>query len=197
MAHDTTQRLVTCARNAFATQGFNAVSLEALAAEAGVTRGALHHHFTNKAGLFEAVLRQIDAELAAEMEAIWAAEADPWLGFRNCYHAYLDAILRPDRRRIMFLDAPAVLGVKGIDILMQSGFGIIVQDLRAMIAQGRVVNVDPVALAHLMNGASITLAFWAAEAPPDEDRLTPAHATLAAMFDGLSRSGRTAQPTPV
>lgn len=74
----------------------------------------MHHHFTNKTGLFVSVLRQIDAELAAEINLIWTAEPDLWLGFRHCFHAYPDAILRPDRRRIMFLDAPALLGVKGL-----------------------------------------------------------------------------------
>lgn len=188
MAQDTTTRLIAVARVSFATVGFNATSLDGLAEQAGVTRGAVHHHFTNKAGLFEAVLRQIDAELGVEIQLIWDAEPDHWLAFRRCFHAYLDAILRPDRKRIMFLDAPAVLGLKGLDILMESGFGVIVEELRSMIADRRVVAVDPVAMAHLINGATVNLAFWVAEAAVGEDRVTPAHATLAAMFDGFTRS---------
>lgn len=189
MAQDTTARLIAVARASFAAIGFNATSLDVVAAEAGVTRGAVHHHFTNKTGLFEAVLRQIDAELGAEIQLIWDAEPDHWAGFRRCFHGYLDAILRPDRRRIMFLDAPAVLGVKGIDILMDSGFGAIVDELQRMILDGRVVTVDAVAMAHLINGATINLAFWVAESSMGEDRITRAHTTLAAMFDGFTASG--------
>ena len=188
MAQETTDRLIAVARASFAAVGFNATALDALALQAGVTRGAVHHHFTNKAGLFEAVLRQIDAELGAEIQLIWDAESDHWLGFRRCFHAYLDAILRPDRRRIMFLDAPAVLGVKGINILMDSGFGDIVEELQAMITDRRVVAVDAVAMAHLINGATINLAFWVVDAQQSDDRISRAHATLAAMFDGLTRS---------
>ena len=85
MRDETMHRLLTVARKAFAEQGFAATSLDALAAEAGLTRGALHHHFGNKAGLFEAVLRRVDAEIDAALDAEWDAEPDKWRAFRNCY----------------------------------------------------------------------------------------------------------------
>jgi AcrR family transcriptional regulator len=184
-AQATTDRLIVAAHRAFAEHGFAEVSLDALAAEAGVTRGALHHHFGNKAGLFEAVLRRIDAEIAAEMQAVWDAKADAWEGFRACFHVYLDAVLRPDRSRILFQDAPAVLGMKAVDILMESGFGDMVADLQGLIASRRIRAPDAEALGHLLNGATINLAFWAAEGMADDDRRGRAHAALAALFDGL------------
>jgi AcrR family transcriptional regulator len=186
MAQATTDRLIATAHRAFADEGFAAVSLDKLAERAGVTRGALHHHFTNKAGLFEAVLRRIDTEVAAEMEPVWQATPDHWQGFRACFHVYLDAVLRPDRRRILFQDAPAVLGMKSVDILMESGFGETVSDLQGFIAEGRIRGPDAEAVAHLVNGSVISLAFWAAEGPPAQDRRSRAHAALAALFDGLT-----------
>ncbi|MCX7288852.1 MAG: TetR/AcrR family transcriptional regulator [Rhodobacterales bacterium] len=184
-ARSTNDRLITVARRAFADKGFAEVSLDALATEAGVTRGALHHHFTNKAGLFEAVLRRIDAEVAAEMDRVWAAEPDHWLGFRACFHAYLDTALHPDRCRILFQDAPAVLGIQSVDILMESGLSETVADLQGFIAEGRIRGPDAEALGHLLHGAIITLAFWVAEGAPADDRRARAHAALAALFDGL------------
>lgn len=186
MAQATTDRLLAVAHRAFADEGFAAVSLDTLAERAGVTRGAVHHHFTNKAGLFEAVLRRIDAEVAAEMVPAWEATPDHWQGFRDCFHVYLDAVLRPDRRRILFQDAPAVLGMKSVDILMESGFGETMSDLQGFIAEGRVRGPDAEALAHLVNGAIFSLAFWAAEGQPTEDRRSRAHSSLAALFDGLT-----------
>jgi AcrR family transcriptional regulator len=188
-ARETTERLITAARAAFADKGFAEVSLDALAAEAGVTRGALHHHFTNKTGLFEAVLRRVDAEIGAEVQARWEPQADQWRCFQGCFHVYLDAILRPDRARIVFQDAPAVLGMKAVDILLDSGFGEVVAELDTFLAEGRIRGADAEALGHLINGATINLAFWAAEAPPDEDRLPRAHAALTALFDGLTATG--------
>jgi AcrR family transcriptional regulator len=186
MAHDTAARLIATARTAFATEGFAQVSLDALALRAGVTRGALHHHFTNKSGLFEAVLRAVDAEMSEVLQRHWDSGPDPWGGLRQSYHLYLDLVLAPDRRRILFQDAPAVLGLKAYDILLDSGFRELVEDLRGYIRDGHVRALNPEALAHMLNGATMNLAFWAAEAPEGEDRITPAHATLDALFDGLA-----------
>lgn len=186
-AQATTERLIVAAHRAFAERGFAEVSLDALAADAGVTRGALHHHFGNKAGLFEAVLRRIDAEIAAEMQTFWDARTDVWEGFRACFHVYLDAVLRPDRSRILFQDAPAVLGMKSLDILMESGFGDMVAELQGLIASHRISACDAEALGHLLNGATINLAFWAAGDPAERGRRDRAHATLAALLDGLTQ----------
>jgi AcrR family transcriptional regulator len=184
-AAETMARLVGVAQGAFADEGYGAVSLDALAARAGVTRGALHHHFVNKAGLFAAVLRRIDAEIGEDLDRVWAAHPDHWAGFRACYHTYLDAVLAPSRRRIVFRDMPAVMGIEGVDLLMNSGFTQLVNDLRELIGAGRIVGADPEALAHLFNGAVMQLAFWAAEG--DAGRVARAHAALDAMFDGVTR----------
>lgn len=185
-AQETTDRLIAVAHRAFAERGFAEVSLDALAAEAGVTRGALHHHFGNKAGLFEAVLRRIDAQIGAEIDAAAAVADGDWTVFRRCLHVYLDGVLRPDRCRILFQDAPAVLGMKSVDILMESGFSEMVADIQQLIDRGTLSAPDAEALGHLLNGATINLAFWAAEAPPGQDRRTRAHAALANLLDSLA-----------
>ncbi len=186
-AEQTASRLIATARQAFATQGFAHVSLDALAAEAGVTRGALHHHFQNKAGLFEAVFRAVDAEIGHDLDRIYEAEDDPWRGLTACYHAYLDLALSPDRARIMFRDAPAVMGARAMDILMESGFSTVVEELTALIAAGRLRPLDPVAVAHLLNGAVMAQALWLAGCDGGTDaQRAAAHAALEAIFDGLT-----------
>ncbi len=187
----TADRLIASARRLFAAHGAAAVSLDALAADSGVTRGALHHHFGNRAGLFEAVFRREVQALGQRLDALWEAEmavaGDRWGSFRHTFHAYLDAVVEPGTRRILLQDGPAVLGETAVDILLADGFGTMVDDLRGMVALGRVVPLDPVAMGHLFNGATINLAFWAAEDAPGEDRLARAHATLEAMFAGFGR----------
>ncbi len=186
-AQETAEKLISTAHRAFAEQGFAATSLDALAADAGMTRGALHHHFGNKTGLFEAVLKRIDAEIWAAIDIAWAAEPDPFRAFCLCFNAYLDAALLPARRRILFQDAPAVLGARAHDIIMETGIGPMVEDLRGLIDSGHVAPVDPEALGHLLNGAVMNLAFWAAEAAPGENRLPRAHQTLNELLLGLRR----------
>ncbi len=186
-AEQTASRLIATARQAFATHGFAHVSLDALAAEAGVTRGALHHHFLNKAGLFEAVFRAVDAEISIELDHIYEAEPDPWRGLTACYHAYLDLALRPENARILFRDAPAVMGARAMDILMGSGFSIVVEELAMLIAAGRLRPLDPVATAHLLNGAVMAQALWLAGCDGGtEAQRAAAHAVLGATFDGLT-----------
>ena len=189
-AEQTAAQLVATARRAFAERGFAQVSLDALAAEAGVTRGALHHHFTNKAGLFEAVLRAVDAEIGHELDRLYEAEQDRWAALRCCFHAYLDLALHPDRRRILFLDAPAVLGTRAIEILMASGFGPMVEDLALLVAQGRIRAIHPEAVAQVLNGAVMAQVMWLAGSKSDDaNRLAAAHAALDAVFDGLTARG--------
>lgn len=183
-AQATIDRLITAAHLAFATEGFAATSLDRLAEAAMVTRGALHHHFTNKAGLFEAVLRRIDADITVELQQVWLTTPDPWEATRSCFHVYLDAVLRPDRKRILLQDAPAVLGMKAFDILAETGFEELVSDLQGLAATNRITAKDAEALAHLLNGAIASLALWAAE-DAGENRHARAHATLAKLFDGL------------
>jgi AcrR family transcriptional regulator len=184
MIAETTARLLAVARTAFADQGFAAVSLDALAAQAGMTRGAVHHHFGNKAGLFEAVFRAIDAEIGDELDAVWDTETDPWAAFRACFHAYLDAVVRSDRCRILFEDGPAVLGNRAFEILIDSGLADVIAILDGLIAAGRLTTDEAEALAHALNGATVNLSFWLAADPTRHAR---AHATLDALFDGLTR----------
>jgi AcrR family transcriptional regulator len=186
-AQDTTDRLIAVARAAFADRGFAEVSLDALAAEAGVTRGALHHHFTNKAGLFKAVLRQMDAEVGDELTAGWDPALPSWTAWRACFHQYLDAVQRPDRLRLFFCEGPAVLGADAFDLILTSGLAELTEGLAEPEVSAALSRPDAEALAHMLNGAVMNLAFWVADEQPGEDRLQRAHAMLDALFDGLTR----------
>lgn len=71
---ETREALISAARPLFAAQGFSEVALEAIVRAAGVTRGALYHHFADKTELFATVFEQVEAEVAAHMgEAIAAS----------------------------------------------------------------------------------------------------------------------------
>lgn len=177
----TTAALMATARRAFAEQGFAAVSLDALAGQAGMTRGAVHHHFGNKAGLFEAVFRAVVAEVGAEIDATCSL-GDEWQGFRACFHAYLDAVVRPDRCRILFEDGPAILCGAAYEILIDDGLPDVIAALSGLEAAGRITRCDAEGLAHALNGASANLAFWIAA---DPSRSARAHAVMDALFDGL------------
>jgi AcrR family transcriptional regulator len=185
-AEETTGRILAVAREVFTAEGVAQASLDAISARAGVTRGALHHHFTNKAGLFEAVLHRMDAEIGEELEAAWDPDLPSWAAWRVCFHQYLDAVLRPDRLRLFFLEGPAVLGARAFDLLLTSGLSVVVEGLSDPEVQRALAVADAEAMAITLNGAALNLAFWVAEVPDDADRRARAHRMLDALFDGLT-----------
>lgn len=76
----TRARLLATARRAFATQGYAQTSMDEFTAQAGLTRGALYHHFGSKQGLLTAVIEQIEAEVGERLRAVSDAAPTPWEG---------------------------------------------------------------------------------------------------------------------
>ena len=187
MTAGTTTRLVAAARAAFRTDGYAAASMDALCAEAGVTRGALYHHFGGKEGLLEAVVRQIDAEIGARLDDEEARHADPWEGFRACCHLWLEQALDPEIQRIYLRDAPAVIGPRLREMDETSAIAPIRDALAALMASGRVAITDAEALARMINGALIDAAMWVAASPRPDEALARAHAATDALLRGLAR----------
>src|SRR5919201_6034320 len=69
--------LMTAARRLFARRGYAAVGTEELVRAAGLTRGALYHHFGGKRELFEAVYIRIEQELTERIAAGALGASDP------------------------------------------------------------------------------------------------------------------------
>jgi AcrR family transcriptional regulator len=110
----TVTALVDAARELFARDGYAETSLDAVAARARVTKGAVYHHFQGKQQLFEAVFaREVD-RLCTVMPAVYASKRDPWDAFGACCRAFLEECLEPGLQRIMLLDALAAVGWEGV-----------------------------------------------------------------------------------
>ncbi|WP_344889290.1 helix-turn-helix domain-containing protein [Nonomuraea antimicrobica] len=102
--------LVTAARALFVSDGFSAVTLDAICRRAGVTRGAFYHHFRNKEHIFREVYAANQEELSAIVRRAFRAEQDPWDGITAGCQALLEASLEPAVRQITLVEAPAALG---------------------------------------------------------------------------------------
>ncbi len=110
-AAQTAQRILDSATELFGAHGFADASLDDIARVAGVTRGAVYHHYRNKAGLFEAVAARLQSKIAGAVVSA-AEEVGPHPGdqLRAGSHAFLDAITSGAAVRILLIDAPAVIG---------------------------------------------------------------------------------------
>src|SRR5688572_25346668 len=107
-AEATKRDLVEVARRLFAERGYAGTSLDHVVAEAGVTKGALYHHFENKKELFAAVAERVEADLTALVGQ--GMERDPWRALVAGIERYLDAALDAEVQNILLIDAPTVLG---------------------------------------------------------------------------------------
>jgi len=116
----TKARLVSAARKLFAEKGYAATSTPEVAAAAGMTRGALYHHFADKTDLFRTVVEEEHLILAMSIEAAAAGSDDepgPVKALLQGGDAFLTAMQDPGRRRILLVDAPAVLGRDELDAI--------------------------------------------------------------------------------
>lgn len=107
---ETRTRLLNAARELFVDQGYAQTGMPELVRKAGVTRGALYHHYSDKADLFHAVALREAKAIAETINAATDAIDDPHEAMITGTNAYFDAMLVPGRAHILLTDAPAVLG---------------------------------------------------------------------------------------
>jgi AcrR family transcriptional regulator len=105
--------LIDAARQLFGHQGYVDTSTDEVVAQAGVTKGALYHHFHGKEDLFRVVFEQVQHEVSDQAVAEFLGP-DSWEALvRGCdlwVRAHLDASVR----RIVMQDARAVLGAEEV-----------------------------------------------------------------------------------
>jgi AcrR family transcriptional regulator len=101
--------LLAAARDLFGAQGYAATSTEEVVAAAGVTKGALYHHFTGKEDLFRAVFEQVQREVS-DKAVVEFLRPDSWGALLDGCGLWIDAHLDPAVQRIALREARAVLG---------------------------------------------------------------------------------------
>lgn len=108
---DTTRAaILDAARGLFVTRGYADTSTPDIVAAAGLTRGALYHHFEDKKALFRAVAEREASAVATSIEQATAGGLAARDALKVGASAYFDAMREPGRIRLLLLDGPAVLG---------------------------------------------------------------------------------------
>jgi AcrR family transcriptional regulator len=177
--------LIAAGRTAFGEKGYAAASMDDLTAAAGLTRGALYHHFGDKKGLLMAVILQIDSEMAARLKEISAAAPDLWRGFVDENIGYVEMALEPEIQRIVLRDGPAVLGDPSQWPNNDGCVAAIRASVERLKAENIVRDVDAEAAARLICGASIYAAQWIANARNPAATSGRAIPAFRALMEGL------------
>jgi AcrR family transcriptional regulator len=181
-------RLLQVARRMFVAQGYQAVPAEELVREAGLTRGALYHHFGGKDGLFAALYEQVQEEIAQRIERAADAASDAGEALRAGCHAFLECCLLPEVQRIVLLDAPTAMSwEQWREVDARYGLGSLKAGLEEAHRQGVIAVESEEATAHLLLGAMNEVAMWIARAAEPAAALEQAKVELDRLLNGLRR----------
>ena len=194
--------MLDAARRVFGRKGYAQASLDEIAAEARVTKGAAYHQFAGKEALFQSVHTEVELEAQARAAAAVQPGQPPLDQMIAATNGYLDVALDEEIRRITLIDGPALLGLEPEGPAeQQPGFAAARLLIAGAIARGQVIDVDPEVLTHLLGGLMLQGGLiFARSGNPGVTRaaLGPA---LEAMLRGLSRGGaqlsRAEAPRPV
>ena len=182
----TRRALLGAARALFAERGFAETSTEAVVQKAGVTRGALYHHFRDKTDLFAAVFEDIERELVEQLAARATATEDPVALIVTGVEVFLEACMDPAVRRVVMLEGPTVLGWERWHEIEESyGLGLTRTVLQMAVDAGalRPVPVDP--MAHLLLGALVEAAMLMSTSEDAEAARAELLETFRVLVDAL------------
>lgn len=182
---ETRGALLAAARELFGASGYAATSLDEIAARAGVTKGAMYHHFRNKADIFRAVFEQVKREVSDQVVTVFM-DPDPWKALTQGCQLMIDAQLDPAVRRIALHDARAALEWETVrSIEMKYGVVGIRAALRKAMQAG-VVERQPLRPLSLMLAGAVTEAsFYIADADDAATARLEVNTVLDRLMDGL------------
>lgn len=146
--------LIAAGRALFSDRGFADTATEQIVQAAGVTRGALYHHFKDKTDLFRAVVEQIEGEVTAKTGEAALNAGGVWEGIIAAINRFLDECLDPGIRRVVLVDAPSVLGLnEWRKIERDYGLALISMAIETAMNEGLIARRPVEPLAHIVAGA--------------------------------------------
>lgn len=182
----TRSALLRSARSLFADKGFAATNGEEIAEAAGVTRGAMYHHFATKHHVFRAVFEELEAETMEKVVQAAMGSDDPLASMQRGAMAYLDAALDPAVQQVVLLDGPSVLGwEQQKEISDAHGLGLVREALESLMA-AKLIEPQPVEpLAHVLMAALHEAALYVARANDKLAARTQVGRTIASIIAAL------------
>jgi AcrR family transcriptional regulator len=188
-ADATRTALSAAARQLFTGRGYAATSTTEIVERAGVTRGALYHHFAAKEDLFRAVFEQLEGQVTEHVAKEALTSTDPLEQLRRGTRAYLDACIDPAVQRVVLLEGPSVLGWQTWqEVEQRYGYGLVVAGVEAAIGAGLIAAQPVEPLAHVLFGALTEAGMVVARADDSDAARAEMEAAMDRLLDGLRAS---------
>jgi AcrR family transcriptional regulator len=181
----TAQKVLDAALKCFTRHGYHATSVDQIAKSAGVTRGAVYHHFHDKTGLLRAIVRAGHERVAAYVVArAEPHEDDPVALLRSGCHAFVDGVTHDEAARLILIDGPAALGWTEWRALDEAAS---MNELREALAL-LVPTAEVEALTRLLSGAMNEGVLWLIHRPDDQEARDAIHRALDQLVDAVGAS---------
>ncbi|MBE9099211.1 TetR/AcrR family transcriptional regulator [Vacuolonema iberomarrocanum] len=177
----TRRAILARARHLFSTKGYAATGTEEIIHELGITRGALYHQFKDKLGVFRAVVTEAYDEITAYIQSKVEPLETNWQQLVTGCQAFLEVAQQDEIRRLVFVEAPAVLAADDLVEIDQYGFGLLYESIQLAADEGELDTVDAEGFAHLVNGSLNELASWVAKSD-DPQRLQTAKSLIETLL---------------
>jgi AcrR family transcriptional regulator len=177
----TRRAILDRSRQLFATKGYAATGTEEIISELGITRGALYHQFGDKLGVFKAVVAEAYSEITDYIRTKIQPIDNNWDQLVVGCQAFLAIAQRDDLRRLVLIEAPAILAAETLVEFDQFGFGLLYQSIQIAVTEGKLNTIDAECFAHLVNGALNELAAWVAQSN-DPQRLKTAQQSIETLL---------------
>ncbi|MEN3220048.1 TetR/AcrR family transcriptional regulator [Mycolicibacterium porcinum] len=187
----TIDQILVVARERFAADGYDNTFVDNVAERAGMTKGALYHHFEGKRGLFAAVFENEQRAIGEAVNRAARGTKDSWQRFLRGCRGFFDAVLDPGVQRITLIDAPAVLGWEAMrDLEDEHVTSLLRLGLAQVIADGHLPEQRVEPLAHLLHGAMCEAAMTVARSSDPERESRDSIAALERLLNGIAARDR-------
>ncbi len=183
----TRARIIGAAQTIFAEEGFANAALADIVKKANVTTGAIYHHFGGKKELFIAVAEHLEQVILDEVAETTPQGTSGWAALEWGALKTLEISIRPEIQRIVFRDAPSVVGLNEWRAIEKKyAFGLMMETLASLPAPGGN-NATPDITAQILLGAVTEAAQAVALADNPDKALQEAKSTLSLMIRALQR----------
>jgi AcrR family transcriptional regulator len=188
-AEATRRGLIAAARKLFGEQGYAGTSVDEVVKAAGVTKGALYHHFRDKDDLFRAVVEGVKVDVTAKAAESFYDDSDnddPLQRVHRLFIAMIDAHLDPAVQRISIIDARAVFDAQiRRDLATRYEASLLRGAFRSAMRAGAIEQQPLGPLAHILAGALSEACALIAEADDKDAARAEVIEVLTRLVDGL------------
>ena len=184
----TVAALAAAARTLMAEHGYNAVTVDAVVEHAGVAKGAFYHHFPSKKALLDAVVDQLQGEIADELRARQRPYPLSASDLAEVLEDYLRRAASPRRRRLVLIEGPEVLGWERWREIDDGHFAGMTRAAIAMIMPSNTTEPRIAAATQLVLGAVMEAALATGRADDPGEVAARFGDVLRSLLSGLSHT---------